>query len=135
MKMTDPYTLKQLTEVDDSAAKHGFGEMGESRFATGDLEAERTGVSFHRLRPGARQPFAHRHSEAEEVYVVISGSGRIKLDDEIVELERLDAVRIGKGVMRCMEGGPDGIGWIAFGAPPVENAREEAELVQGWWRD
>lgn len=130
------YTKQNLkSDVENSAPGFGMPEGMEAHFAGGALELNAAGMAYEHLDGGVRPPFGHRHSEQEEVYVVIEGSGRIKLDDEIVELERLDAVRIGKGVMRCMEGGPDGIGWIAFGAPPVENAREEAELVQGWWRD
>ena len=87
--VTTPYTLKKLTEVEDSAPKFGYGELQEARFATGDLDATETGVSLHRVKPGKRQGFAHKHDEAEEVYVVIGGSGRVKLDDEIVEIERL----------------------------------------------
>jgi mannose-6-phosphate isomerase-like protein (cupin superfamily) len=130
------YTKKNLkSEVEDSARPFGMPEGMEAHFSGADLRMSTGGMAYERLESGVRPPFGHSHSEQEEVYVVIEGSGRIKLDDEIVDLERLDAVRIGRGVMRCMEGGPDGIGWIAFGAPKVENAREEAELVQGWWAD
>jgi hypothetical protein len=48
------------------------------------LAAERTGVSFFRLLPGKRSPFTHRHTDAEEVYVILSGTGRVKLDDEVL---------------------------------------------------
>src|SRR6476619_300315 len=114
--MTAPYTLKKLTDVEDSAPKFGYQELQEARFATRDLEAEDTGVSFHRVKPGKRQGFAHRHDEAEEVYVVIGGSGRVKLDDDIVDLERLDAVRLAPDVTRQFEGGPEGIEILVFGA-------------------
>ena len=80
--MTGRYTLKKLTDVEDSAPKFGYDELQEARFATRDLEAEHTGVSHHRVKPGKRQGFAHKHDEAEEVYVVLKGSGRIKLDDD-----------------------------------------------------
>ncbi len=129
--MSDSYTLKRLTEVEDSAAKYGYGEIQEARFAGAELEAEDTGVSHHRLRPDKRQPFAHKHDGAEEVYVVLSGSGRVKLDDEIVELEALDAVRIAPGVVRQLEAGPDGIEFLAFGP----HHEDDAEMVQDWWTD
>jgi len=76
--MADPYTLKRLTDVEDSAPKFGYGELQEARFATGELRAEATGVTFHRLKPGKRQPFGHRHEQAEEVNVILSGAGRVK---------------------------------------------------------
>ena len=87
--MTTPYTLKKLTDVEDSAIKFGMGDIQEARFAGDDLEAEHTGLSLHSVKAGQRQPFAHKHDEAEEVYVVLAGSGRVKLDDEIVGIEKL----------------------------------------------
>jgi len=117
--------------VEDSAPKFGYDELQEARFATRDLEAEQTGVSHHRVKPGKRQGFAHKHDEAEEVYVVLKGSGRIKLDDEIVEVAALDAIRVAPGVIRTFEGGPDGIELIAFG-PRHEG---DGELLHGWWSD
>jgi mannose-6-phosphate isomerase-like protein (cupin superfamily) len=129
--MTTPYTLKKLTEVEDSAPKFGLGEVGEAHFARGDLEAKDTGVSFLHLKPGKRQPFGHKHEEAEEVYVVISGSGRAKLDDSIVELGALDAIRVAPGVTRAFEAGPEGLQLLACG-PHHEG---DGELIQDWWSD
>jgi mannose-6-phosphate isomerase-like protein (cupin superfamily) len=129
--MADPYTLKRLTEVDDAAPGAGFGEIQEARFATGDLDAEATGVSHHRLKAGKRQPFGHRHEAAEEVYVVIAGSGRVKLDDEIVAIERLDAIRVSPGVIRAFEAGPDGLEVLAVGA----RHENDGEVISGWWTD
>jgi len=127
--MTASYTLKRLSEVEDSAPKFGFAEHQESRFANADLEAEQTGVSFHRVKPGKRQAFAHRHHQAEEVYVVLAGSGRVKLDDDIVELEPLDALRVAPRVTRQFEAGSDGLQLLAFG--PHQD--DDAEIVQNWW--
>lgn len=123
------WTRVNLAGVDDAAARHGFGAHQESRFATGDLQAQRTGVSFHRVKAGRRQAFGHRHHEAEEVYVVLGGSGRVKVEDEVIELSRLDAVRVAPGAARAFEGGPEGIELIAFG--PLH--RGDAEILQGWW--
>jgi mannose-6-phosphate isomerase-like protein (cupin superfamily) len=123
------YTLKRLTDVEDSAPKFGFGEIGEARFATAALDAEDTGFSHHRLRAGRRQPFGHRHDDAEEVYVVLAGAGRVKLDEEVVEISRLDAVRVAPGVTRAFEAGPDGLELLAFG-PRREG---DGELISGWW--
>jgi len=75
--MAAPYTKKQLTDVKDSAPGFGFEEVQEARFASEDLETEGTGLSHLRVKPGKRQAFAHKHDEAEEVYVVIGGSGRL----------------------------------------------------------
>ena len=109
------HTIKNLREVEDSAPKFGFGERQEARFATGDMEAENTGLSYHVVRPEQRQGFGHKHVAAEEVYFAVSGSGRVKLDDEVLELKPYDAVRIAPGVARAMEGGPEGLEYLAFG--------------------
>jgi mannose-6-phosphate isomerase-like protein (cupin superfamily) len=125
------YTLKNLADVHDSAPKSGYGELQEARFAGGDLEAEQTGLSYHRLKPGKRQGFAHRHDHAEEVYVVLRGSGRAKLDDEVVDLAPLDAVRVAPGVTRQFEAGQEGLELLAVG-PHHEG---DGELLPGWWSD
>jgi mannose-6-phosphate isomerase-like protein (cupin superfamily) len=130
--MSSPYTISNLNEVEDSAAKFGYGHLGEARFANGDLETEQTGVSLHRVKPNARQGFAHRHEEAEEVYLVVRGSGRVKLDDEIVELREYDAIRLSPEVIRCLEGGPDGLEVIAFGP---RRADDRGEMFNDWWAD
>lgn len=129
MSTETTYTHVNLEAVEDSAAKHGFGETGEARFATGDLGAQRTGVSFHRLKPGRRQSFGHRHEQAEEVYVVVAGSGRVKLDDEVRELVALDAVRVAPPVTRCFEAGDDGMEVLAVGARHAG----DGEILPGWW--
>jgi mannose-6-phosphate isomerase-like protein (cupin superfamily) len=128
---TTAYTIHQLTDTADMAPKFGFGELGEARFATDDLAAEQTGVSLQRLRPGARQAFGHRHDEAEEVYVVLSGSGRVKLDDAIEEIATLDAIRVAPAVTRAFEAGPDGLELLAFGP----HRKGDGELLHGWWSD
>ena len=79
---TTSYTHENLTAVEDSAPKFGFEEVQEARFASDRLEAADTGISYHRVLPGKRQAFAHRHDEAEEIYVIVAGKGRMKLDDE-----------------------------------------------------
>jgi mannose-6-phosphate isomerase-like protein (cupin superfamily) len=126
------YTLKRLDDVEDSAAKFGFGETQESRFANDDLETEQTGLSYHRVRAGKRQAFAHRHEQAEEVYVVVAGSGRAKLDDEVVEVGPLDAIRVSPGIIRAFEGGPEGLALLAFGPLRPD---DRGEMLQGWWSD
>src|SRR3984893_9054497 len=129
--MTASYTLKKLTDVEDSAARFGLGEVQEARFANEDLEAEHTGVSYHRLKADKRQGFAHRHEKAEEVYVVLGGSGRVKLDDEIIEIEALDALRVAPGVIRAFEAGSDGVELLAFGP----RHKGDGEVIQNWWTD
>jgi mannose-6-phosphate isomerase-like protein (cupin superfamily) len=129
--MANSHTQIRLTDVKDSAAEFGMADTHEARFAQSALDAEQTGISHHRLKPGKRQPFGHHHDKAEEVYVVLNGNGRIKLDDEIIEVQPLDAVRIAPQVTRAVEAGRGGIEYIVFG-PHHEG---DGELIQGWWSD
>lgn len=125
------YTHKNLSEVKDSAPGFGADEFQEARFAREDLEAEQTGLAHIKVKPGKRMPFGHKHDKAEEIYVVIAGSGRFKLDDEIIDVVELDAVRIAPEVGRCIEGGPDGISVLAVGA----HHDKDGEVLPNWWTD
>ena len=130
--MTAPYTHKNIKDVADSAPQFGFADTQEARFARGDLDAEETGFSHYRLKPDKRQGFGHRHDRAEEVYFVVEGSGRLKLDDEIVELNERDVIRVAPGITRAFEAGADGLEILAFGP---HHADDRGELIMGWWRD
>lgn len=124
------YTIKNLRDVEDQAPKFGFEQVQEARFPYRDLEAETVGMAFHRVKPGQRQGIAHRHHQAEEIYVVLSGSGRIKLDDEVREVGPLDAIRVAPAVARAFEAGDDGLELIAFGPHHVN----DGEIVgEGFW--
>ena len=129
------HTHIRLLDVEDAAPANGFGERWEARVARTALEAEQTGVTHFRLRPGKRSPFTHRHRHAEEIYVILSGSGQIKLDDELTEVRPLDAIRVAPEVARAFEAGPDGLEFIAFGAhhgadgEPVDGRLDQ--LAQG----
>lgn len=124
------YTIKNLKEVDDSASD--TPEV-EARFGRKHLDSEHLGVSYFRYGPGFRSRIGHSHREQEEAYVVVSGSGRIKLNDEIVELRQWDVVRIAPSTMRALEGGPDGLEIIAVGADRPEGG--DGLPVQDWWTD
>jgi mannose-6-phosphate isomerase-like protein (cupin superfamily) len=127
------YTLVNLRDVEDMAPKFGFAPNVEARFARVPLELEQSGVSYFRIAPGFRMPFGHRHETQEEVYLVLSGSARMKLDDAVVELGAMDAVRVAPDTTRGMEAGADGAEIIAFGAPTQDN--RDAQLVPEWWTD
>jgi quercetin dioxygenase-like cupin family protein len=129
------YTLANLKDVEDSAPKFGFAPSLEARFASGALGLEKSAVSYQRLSPGFRMPFGHKHKAQEELYVVLSGSGRMKLDDEIVELRPLDAIRVPSDTMRALEAGPEGVELLAFGAPNTGSPAVDAEPLPGWWAD
>jgi mannose-6-phosphate isomerase-like protein (cupin superfamily) len=125
------YTIVNLREVENAAPKFGLADTIEARFAREALEGQQTGVSLQRLAPDARVPFGHRHAEQEETYVILSGTGRVRLGDEVREVGPLDAVRVAPGVMRAFEAGPEGLEYLAFGAPAQGGS--DAEIVPGWW--
>ena len=127
------YTVVNLEDVEDMAPKFGLGEGLQSRFARVPLELERSGLSLYRIAPGFRLPFGNRHGEQEEVYVVVSGSMRMKIDDEVVELRRWDALRVPGPAWRAFEAGPEGAELLAFGAPNTQN--KDTEMEPGWWKD
>jgi mannose-6-phosphate isomerase-like protein (cupin superfamily) len=126
------FTHKRLNEVPDQAPGFGMGEIQEARFATESLSAETTGLAYHVLRPGKRQGFAHKHENAEEIYVILAGSGRLKLDDEIIDVGTMDAIRVAPTVVRAFEAGDDGLEYLAFG-PRHEG---DGEIIRnGFWND
>jgi mannose-6-phosphate isomerase-like protein (cupin superfamily) len=120
------YTIKNLREVEDSAVEGGISDSMEARFAHEELDSERSGVSYQVVKAGQRQPFAHKHGEMEEIYVVLSGTGRVKLDDELAEVGPLDAIRIGPPVTRAFEAGDDDLVLLAFSP----RAQGDAEIVK-----
>jgi mannose-6-phosphate isomerase-like protein (cupin superfamily) len=119
-------------DVEDQAPKFGMPDGMQARFARTALDGKTLGLSLFTLDPGFRIPFGHKHVGQEEVYVIVRGSARVKVEDEIVELGQWDAIRFDKDTMRDMEGGPDGVEYLAFGAG--EDA-SEVEMVQEWWTD
>ena len=114
--MPSAYTQINLADVEDVAPANGFGHRWEARVARDALEAEQTGLTHFRLLAGKRSPFAHRHSDAEEIYVILRGSGSIKLDEELADVRPLDCIRVAPEVVRAFEAGPQGLEFIAFGA-------------------
>jgi uncharacterized cupin superfamily protein len=125
------YTVVNLKEVEDQAPNFGLSPQLEARMARVALGLENSGVSYQRLAPNFRVPFGHKHRNQEEIYVLVGGSARIKLEDEVVDLKPLDAVRVPKDTMRGFEAGPEGAEFIAIGAP--NTGPGDAEVVQGWW--
>jgi mannose-6-phosphate isomerase-like protein (cupin superfamily) len=126
------YTKQDLRKVENQGPKFGMPPELEARFARSALGGETAGLSLFTLAPGFRVPFGHKHEGQEEVYVILSGSARIKADDEIVELGPLDAIRFDAETMRDVEAGPDGVEYLAFGAGDDPG---DAEMVQDWWSD
>jgi mannose-6-phosphate isomerase-like protein (cupin superfamily) len=127
------YTKRNLKEdVENQAPKFGLPAELEARFARTALGGKTLGLSHMKLAPGFRIPFGHKHVGQEEVYVVVRGSARIKVEDDIVELQEWDAIRFDKDTMRAVEAGPAGVEYLAFGAG---DDPADAEMVPNWWTD
>jgi uncharacterized cupin superfamily protein len=103
----------------------------EARFPKGELGSSIGAVSLQRLGPGLRSPFGHRHARQEEHYVIVDGSGRMRLDDEEIEVKQWDAIRVSAGTMRAFEAGPEGLELLAYGAPIADEP--DVEMTPGWW--
>jgi quercetin dioxygenase-like cupin family protein len=125
------YTVVNLKQVEDQAPRFGYAPHLQARFARRALSLENSGITHFRVEPGFRVPFGHRHADQEEVYVVVAGSARIKLGDDVVDLGTWDAIRVAPEMPCGMEGGPEGAEILAFGAPSNENA--DAQMVRDFW--
>jgi len=125
------YTIRNLRDTEDSAPKFGLGELGEAHFPREELGAESIGLAYQVLKPGKRNAFGHRHVDAEEIYLVLSGDGRIRLDDEIVEIGELDAIRVAPAVTRAFEAGADGLAVLVFGPRHAG----DGEIQHDFWTD
>ena len=135
MPTVPDHTIVNLRELEDEAPKFGLAPSLEARFARLPLELRNSGLSYQRLAPNFRMPFGHRHKVQEELYVLVSGSARLKLDDEVVELRPWDAVRVPAEVMRAFEAGPEGAEILAFGAPSTGSVASDVEMTPNWWTD
>jgi len=126
------WTLINLKDdVEDSAAQYGLGPDLETRFGRKPLEVEGGGFSYQRMAPGYELDFGHRHTTHEEVYVVLAGSGRVKLDGEMRELRQWDALRVAPQVTRGFAAGPDGMEILAIGFGEAG----ESEMFHGYWAE
>lgn len=129
--MADYTKLNLKQDVKDMAPQFGYAPNVEARFARTNLGLENSGLSYFRIAPDFRMPFGHKHGEQEEVYLVISGSARVKAGDEVVELAAFDAIRLPGSTPRGLEAGPEGAEIVAFGSPNTDN--KDAEMLMDFW--
>ncbi|MDQ2967007.1 MAG: hypothetical protein M3R37_01645 [Actinomycetota bacterium] len=127
------YTHLNLKDVEDQAPNFGLGDDLEFRMARVALGMENSGLSYLKVAPGFRMPFGHKHKNQEEVYVLVSGKARMKIEDEVKDLKQWDAVRVHKDTMRSMEAGDEGAEFLVVGAPSTGPG--DGDVVQGWWSE
>ncbi len=127
------YTHLNLKDVEDQAPNFGLGDELEFRMARVALGMENSGLSYLKVAPGFRMPFGHKHKNQEEVYVLVSGKARMKIEDEVKDLKQWDAVRVHKDTMRSMEAGDEGAEFLVVGAPSTGPG--DGDVVQGWWSE
>ena len=125
--MASDFAIKNFEDIEPSG-----GDGVDGRFSRKFLDSTELGVSRWRFEPGKRT-LGHRHQVQEEVYTVIFGSGRLKLDDEIIEIKQWDVIRVAPQVARGFEAGPAGLEIIAAGGSKPEGG--DGELVEGHWPD
>jgi mannose-6-phosphate isomerase-like protein (cupin superfamily) len=132
-----PFTrLNIKADLEDIGAVFDGAPGLEFRAVTKPLALERSALSHQRIPPGYRFPYGHTHATQEEVYVVVRGSGRMKVDDELVDLEEWDAVRVPPGSWRGYEAGPEGLELLVVGAPNLgDDPRGDVEGLRDWWGD
>jgi mannose-6-phosphate isomerase-like protein (cupin superfamily) len=130
-----PFTLRNLkTDLEDVGPRFGGAPDLEFRAATAALELEESGLSYQRVPPGYRFPYGHTHQRQEEVYVVVRGGGRMKVDEDIIELREWDAVRVPPGAWRGYEAGPEGLEILVVAAPNLDQ-RDDVDGQRDWWAD
>lgn len=123
------YAHRAVMDVEDVAPKFGMDAMGSCRTVGRELGFTQLGAQHYIVPPGVRQLFGHRHANAEELYVVLAGSGLVALDDDVRPLAAGDVLRVDPPVTRAFEAGPDGLTFIAVGA----KHEGDGELLDGWW--
>ena len=112
------FAIVNFQDVEDSAAAQASGI--EARFTRKHLGSEHLGVTYIRYQPGVRSPMAHSHREQEGAYVVLSGSGQVRLDDEVRDLRRWDVVRVSPQTVRAFQAGDEGLELIVAGSDRPE---------------
>ena len=125
------YTLTNFESIDNVLADRDVAI--DARFARKHIDSSELGVSLFRYSPGTRAPWGHSHRVQEEAFVVIAGSGRVKLDDEIVDLRQWDVLRVAPAVIRQFEAGDAGLEMIAIGGTRPEEG--DGVPVPDWWTD
>jgi quercetin dioxygenase-like cupin family protein len=125
------FAAVNLLEIEDAVGERAPGIEG--RFARKHLDSRDLGVSLFRYAAHLRSPVAHSHREQEEVYVVVAGSGRVLLDDELRDLRQWDVLRVAPEVVRAFEGGPEGLDIVAVGGPRPEDG--DGVMGEAAWPD
>jgi mannose-6-phosphate isomerase-like protein (cupin superfamily) len=125
------HTIVNLKQIEASEGARASGV--DARFGRSRLDSEHLGVSYFRYPPDYRPSVGHHHREQEEAYVVVGGSGQVRLDDEVIDLNQWDVIRVAPDVVRGFRAGPEGLELIAVGSDRPEGG--DGAMVKDWWTD
>ena len=128
-RMAEFTKLNLKDDVENASERFGLAPQMEARFARRAMGLEGGGFSYQKLAPDFRAPMAHRHAKQEEVYVIVGGTGRIKIEDEVHDLTQWDAIRLPPQTARAFEAGPDGLELLAIGF----GQGGDAETLKDFW--
>ena len=102
----------------DDAFWRPSNQMGiENTDLGGQLEARQLGARLWRLKPGQAST-RHRHVDQEELYLLVEGKGRIRVDEDLLTLQPLDSVLVEPSSARQVFNDTDADQlWFVAGAP------------------
>jgi len=123
------FAIVNLQDLEDATGGRALGIEG--RLGRNHLDSRDLGVSMFRYAANVRSPIAHKHGVQEEAYIVVAGSGRVLLDDEVHEIRQWDVVRVAPEVMRAFEAGPDGLQLVVVGTARPEEG--DGEMSEASW--
>ena len=125
------YQMVRLEDVDDWLGDY----PGEMRGITYAIGAEQVAITYRRMpqHTGSKGSYGHRHRTQEEIYFVVSGRLQFKLDDEIVEVGRHEAVRIPPGTLRGVWNDEAEDAELVIVSPRIDDPMGDVETVDGFW--
>jgi mannose-6-phosphate isomerase-like protein (cupin superfamily) len=126
------WTIKSLDEIPDVLGDYP-GEMRMS--AASDLGTEQVGFTWRLLpaQTGGKGSYGHRHRTQEEIYFVASGTLQFKLEDEVIDVEEGNLVRVAPHVVRSVwnEGPADAV--VIIVSTRSDDPLGDVESVPDFW--
>jgi mannose-6-phosphate isomerase-like protein (cupin superfamily) len=130
--VTNHYSVCRLEEAPDV---FGGKYPGEMKMLAGPLDTEQVAFTYRRMpqHSGGKGSYGHRHKSQEEVYFVVSGELQFKLDDDVIDVPAGTAVRVAPGTVRSVWNERPEEAELVIVSTRMVDAREDVELVEGFW--